>query len=114
MSKYAQMSNYEITKAVVEITCRGQNIKFMPRDECPITGPVDYVEIETPMGRIQRIDCCSDPSDAWPAICGAWQELMTDELIPGGITGWSQIMHEYDCSKLRAAMIVFLMKQEAA
>lgn len=120
---YSQLSDFEINKRVAIAT--GQNIKFIFLDD-------DDNEIGVLVGRKgcrekKDFDPCNNPADAWPVI-----DDSNIALIPSEGFGWVAVsdltlngkssyiderlgdcfQHE-DCSGLRAAMIVYLMMQDA-
>lgn len=113
---YEEMSDWEVTKRVVEIRCAGQFIKYQPQRDAfePIESGVmdDALYITTESGREQEIDCCNNPSDAWPIIELIWGELMKPPYRGHGTT-WERLIGEYSCGKLRAAMICFLKMKDA-
>ncbi|AUR86927.1 NinX [Vibrio phage 1.091.O._10N.286.52.B12] len=114
---YEEMSNWEITKRVVEIRCKGQLIKFLPQEDIlePMTSGVmsDKLKIITGLGREQVIDACNNPSDAWPIIVehGIGMHKQHDQ---SWFSSWTT--GEFDCvdkNPLRAAMICFLKMKDA-
>ena len=112
---YEDMSDWEITRRVVEIRCSGQNIKFLPQEDVlePINSGVmsDKLKIITESGREQIIDACNNPSDAWPIIKEIWVELMSPPYRGFGSL-WDNTVVKYNCGKLRAAMICFLKMKD--
>ncbi len=57
----------------------------------------------------QGYDFLNDPSDAWPIIEEIWEHLNSEVCPSGPETVWIEAIDKYKCSKLRAAMIVYLM-----
>lgn len=56
-------------------------------------------------------DYCNNLTDAWPIIESIWDELMSPPYRGYG-TKWERFMLDYDCGKLRAAMICFLKMKD--
>ncbi|AOQ26670.1 hypothetical protein [Vibrio phage 2E1] len=115
---YEDMSNWEITRRVVEIQCSGQNIKFLPqRDilEPMISGVMsDELKIITESDREQIIDVCNNPSDAWPIIVengisiDFWGDSWGADIQLDGEVAFEHL----DKNPLRAAMICFLKMKD--
>ncbi len=117
--KYEDMSDWEITRRVVEIRCQGQFIKFLPQEDIlePMTSGVmsDKLKIITESGREQVIDVCNNPSDAWGVIV---ENKIAIDFIDG--YGWTA-NPAFNCSisvschdePLRAAMICFLKMKDS-
>lgn len=118
---YEEMSDWEVTKRVVEIRCAGQFIKYQPQRDAfePIESGVmdDALYITTESGREQEIDCCNNPSDAWPIILKYGISINFDGIDWEADTSWmgsessnrSYNNIERNAGKpLRAAMICFL------
>ncbi|MGP2833579.1 phage protein NinX family protein [Serratia nevei] len=99
MNDYSKMSDFEIDKAVAEITGDSK-----PTDE------------EWGINRIIP-DYCNNPSDAWPIIVEnkiniEWHEWKGGEFKPYALNN-ETMKSSYDDKPLRAAMIVFLMMKDA-
>ena len=130
--KYEDMSDWEITRRVVEIRCQGQLIKFLPQEDIlePMTSGVmsDKLKIITESGREQVIDVCNNPSDAWPIIVEnkisishsialyRADALVYNSKFDNGFKIFKQDSQLGDTSSrgaLRAAMICFLKMKDA-
>lgn len=106
---YSQLSDLEINKRVAIAT--GQNIKFIFLDD-------DDNEIGVLVGRKgcrekKDFDPCNNPADAWPIIV---ENKLSMYPIGKrwGVEGYeADDPFYYDSNSLRAAMIVFLMMQDA-
>lgn len=117
---YSQLSDFEINKRVGIALGK----ELMP-DDCQDFGLSGFPEVMLRNGDFK--DYCNNPADAWPII-----DESNIALIPSGGFGWVAVSNltlngesSYiderldDCfqcedwSGLRAAMIVFLMMQDA-
>ncbi|HCC6093138.1 phage protein NinX family protein [Citrobacter freundii] len=121
---YSKLSDFEINKAVAEITINGDWL-LEPTDESPSWFFNHGVQGKN---TVKLPDYCNSPADAWPIIVGKklslinaddkWLCVPEDEPV-NGVTGDAVHMiysgdgveHE---NPLRAAMIVFLMMQDSA
>lgn len=111
---YSQLSDFEINKLVG--IALGKEI--MP-DDCQDFGLSGFPEVMLRNGDFK--DYCNDPNDAWPIIESRLICLAADvfaEPHDGGkwvaqpAYGWEKERVRSD-NPLRAAMIVFLMMQDA-
>ena len=127
---YSQLSDFEINKRVAVAEGLSANM-FFDVDEAYARGPVwtapsgnFYQGIKSSKGN--PFDPCNSPADAWPIIIEnkistmwmtsekewcAWAKGDLEE----GTWDWENVPeHYFNCeSQLRAAMIVFLMMQDA-
>lgn len=117
---YEDMSDWEVTKRVVEIRCAGQFIKYQPQRDAfePIESGVmdDALYITTESGREQEIDCCNNPSDAWSIIVENKIGITHGSQMCSAVTVTDNELIQVTCfpSKiLRAAMICFLKMKDA-
>lgn len=114
---YSKLSDSEINKRVA--LSSGKNIKFISVD-------VDDNDVGIIVGQKhtrQRLpfDPCNNPSDAWPIIVENKIDVIQDNGQECALATNSAIMMyqaedvyiEQDVNPLRAAMIVFLMMQDA-
>lgn len=107
---YSQLSDFEINKRVAMAT--GQNIKFIFLDD-------DDNEIGVLVGRKgcrekKDFDPCNNPADAWPIIES--NRISIRNRYEGDWKAeneWGESRFHVACNALRAAMIVFLMMQDA-
>lgn len=109
---YEQVSDFEINKAVAEALGYDAGWKAAG---CAAIGIAEG----SAFGRY--VDYCNDPADAWPVILE--NEIATIPPVSNGTCGWKAerfypqncgtIFDWIDKNPLRAAMIVFLMMQEA-
>ena len=101
---YSELTDPELCMAVAKKWLPEKQHKFLHFRTCRHEG--DYVEY---LG--SKYDPINNPSDAWPIIEEIWDELIFAE--PSSLfraeTLWLETMRLYSCSKLRAAMICFLM-----
>ncbi|MBC3974754.1 phage protein NinX family protein [Morganella morganii] len=112
MNKYRDKSDFEINKAVAEITIYG-DWYLSPTDEQPFTffnyGINSSKTVELP-------DYCNNPADAYPIIFENKININFRESIKTGVmvelSGWSEV-YSINENPLRAAMEVFLMMKEA-
>lgn len=113
---YENMSDNEINEMVAELNggyagnVHGSESKVKVKD------------IETNGMFYMEVDYCNNPSDAWPIMHGNGIATVSENGVIIGATSDSQSFYDQDsCSEitnfnqnpLRAAMIVFLMMQEA-
>lgn len=113
---YSQLSDFEINKRVAQLH-GGFALTLAVHDETPSGKSFDP----------GRFDPCNNPADAWPIISGhklsiinaddEWLCVPEDTAVDG-ITGDDvQMIYSGDghihANPLRAAMIVFLMMQDA-
>ncbi|HDL7809292.1 TPA: DUF2591 family protein [Yersinia enterocolitica] len=103
MKDYSAMSDFEINKAVGELT--GEAIS---------TEPTFEMVIRNANGR--RFNPCKNIDDAWKIIAEnrinvEWHEMKDDTFKPYALSNETMISY-YDDSALRAAMIVFLMMKD--
>ena len=117
MSKYAEMSYFEINKLVAD-----RLGLWVYKDQNPIGFKVDVACVEgLDLIDIPSVDYCNNPSDAWPIILEYkigidtigfkggedrvwWAELTFDE--------YGDYHYAEDKNPLRAAMIVYLMMED--
>lgn len=119
---YEEMSDWEVTKRVVEIRCAGQFIKYQPQRDAfePIESGImdDALYITTESGRGQEIDCCNNPSDAWLIIASNDINLSkhkADDYWFAFVRAEDLGVSEFKCkdnNPLRAAMICFLKMKD--
>ena len=125
MKNYETMSDFEINRAVA---CRldGNDLDIFGRpmfaSDCyfsvPSESSVEWHQFGCDESKL--FDPCNNPSDAWPIIFSSRTMLnpyCTDELwkaeVPCGFDGFvKEYATCYHRNPLRAAMIVFLMRQE--
>lgn len=112
---YSQLSDFEINKRVGIALGK----ELMP-DDCQDFGLSGFPEVMLRNGDIK--DYCNDPADAWPIITVNHISLMHDESLgkwcagnPYWVDGceWQLDIDAMDEDPLRAAMIFFLMTQDA-
>lgn len=112
--KYADMSDFEINKAVAEILTDGDVIE---KDDMWPTDNENAVQIVYKIGVSGEYkDYCNNPSDAWPIIIendiGIYPININHEWTANRWAVGSSISGVH-ANPLRAAMIVFLMMQDA-
>ena len=110
MKNYEEMSDFEINMSVTceVFICHGWSISDSGGSfyHCGIDGSGYFIQ--------HVIDYCNNPSDAWPIIM-----RNKISIFPTGLESdiWRAESYFIDCVKhsnpLRAAMIVFLMMQDA-
>lgn len=107
---YSQLSDFEINKRVG--IALGKEI--MP-DDCQDFGLSGFPEVMLRNGDFK--DYCNDPNDAWPIIIGSKINIRFGAEGMASEAQFMQYGHEsvecYHANPLRAAMIVFLMMQDA-
>jgi hypothetical protein len=54
------------------------------------------------------VDYCNNPLDTWLIIESVWDNLIFVYEYSSGLTHWSQVIEEYNCTKLVAACICFI------
>lgn len=111
---YAEMSDFEINKAVflkLKIYYEDFDLNPFPYN-CTSFSYVDGYNRH-------EFDACNNPSDVWPVIDDIFSTLVSTGKYDNGIgfgeremTIWRAQMHKNNCGELRAAMIVFLMMNE--
>lgn len=104
---YSQLSDFEINKLIGIALGK----ELMP-DDFQDFGLAGFSEVMLRNGDFK--DYCSDPADAWPII--EKQLIRITPVIIGGSATWvcSRDIHASAGNRaLRAAMIVFLMMQDA-
>ncbi|EFA2548329.1 DUF2591 domain-containing protein [Escherichia coli] len=116
---YSQLSDFEINKRVAEIVIYGDWF-LEPTDENPSWFFNLGVEGKN---TVKLPDYCNNPADAWPIISDNRISLMYDKSTEeGNEAQWclasspcDQHIVDYasESKLLRAAMIVFLMMQDA-
>ncbi|WP_371357025.1 phage protein NinX family protein [Salmonella enterica] len=119
---YSQLSDFEINKRVAEVIYKDRDGLFVARN-LPSREEVTIVaEINSEDICIAAADYCNNPADAWPIITGNHISLMHDESLgkwcagkPYWVDGceWQLDIDVTDENPLRAAMIFFLMMQDA-
>lgn len=110
---YEEMSNLEINKAVAKAQgdywfVKGYKVDIVGDTEC-------FVDIDGSLVGMYR-DYCDNPSDAWPIIVE--NQICIDFRITASkldpIAYWGDdLIYSVNENPLRAAMIVYLMMQEA-
>ena len=112
---YSQLSDFEINKRVGIALGK----ELMP-DDYQDFGLSGFPEVMLRNGDIK--DYCNEPADAWPIIVSNQISLMHEESLgkwcagkPYWVDGceWQLDIDVMDESPLRAAMIFFLMTQDA-
>lgn len=118
MSKYDEMSDFEINKAVADsmgiywhsTPSRNGTLSWIYSD--------NYCECDTKVNAaVELPDYCNDPSASWPIMCRAYIEIKRDScqahvssyFNPDFIVDCRNESHEI----LRAAMICFLKMKDA-
>lgn len=125
---YSQLSDFEINKRVAVAEGLSVNM-FFDVDEAYARGPVwtapsgnYYQGIKSSKGN--PFDPCNDPADAWPIIVdneislnsygSAWEASFEHDAPIGAFGTDETVTSGYEHrNPLRAAMIVFLMMQDA-
>lgn len=115
MSKYDEMSDFEMAKRVATA------LKLCIQD--PVVKNQDYISVLDPDCDmyVVKFDPCNNPNDAWPIIVENGINLVQDG--DGGYYATDGYLHHSgsivdgelefnDKNPLRAAMIVFLMMKE--
>ena len=112
MSKYEEISDFEINTAVVKALRLPFKAEFCNvfLDHGFDEGAFVYT----------RVDYCNNPSDAWPIIVDNkigvsphGEKWMANNFNPSSVGSYQVQTMSYDKNPLRAAMIVFLMMREA-
>lgn len=124
---YSQLSDFEINKRVAEIVYSIEVVAddFYAKD-VPFAYHKDgqvFIFIDEPLsGDWRSYKPCNNPADAWPIIVSNQISLMYEEAIgkwcagkPYWVDGceWQLDIDVMEANPLRAAMIVFLMMQDA-
>ncbi|MBG0644835.1 DUF2591 family protein [Enterobacter kobei] len=103
---YSQLSDFEINKRVAQLH-GGFALTLAVHDEPPSGKSFDP----------GRFDPCHNPADAWPIIVGSKINIRFGAEGMACEAQFMQYGHEsvecYHANPLRAAMIVFLMMQDA-
>ena len=105
---YSELTDFDINKLVAESIYKDKSFDHCFYGEL-IANPNAIFVGDSENFKIA--DYCNNPNDAWPIITQVWDELMREECRGCGITVWEHIISEYNCSRLRAACIVFLMSK---
>jgi|GEM_PF-3424932 len=118
---YEQMSDFEINKRVAEL----RPYTWIVGDgSCPaVSDSAVSIEYKTfKYGNLisHGVDYCNHPEDAWSIIEEIWPTLMQVCLYDFNVglgasecSRWEGMTHIHGGNKLRAAMICYLMMQEA-
>lgn len=127
---YSKLSDFEINSAVHNALMKEPyKIEFLGNDRIRwVMGSTDVTTGKVAYSKNSLKDYCNNPADAWPIIVGnkisivsldnKWIAAPTETVIDG-VTGDSEVCFYassdavFDVNPLRAAMIVFLMMQEA-
>ncbi|HBD1054436.1 phage protein NinX family protein [Escherichia coli] len=117
---YSQLSDFEINKRVAEVIYKDRNGLFVARNLPSKEGVTIVAEVNSEDICIAAADYCNNPADAWPIIVenrigiipapenGLWKAA--HRKVGGDSTPYHMTQDE---NPLRAAMIVFLMMQDA-
>ncbi|AWX00843.1 hypothetical protein DPF84_03380 [Enterobacter hormaechei] len=119
---YSQLSDFEINKRVAEVIYKDRDGLFVARnlpsrEEVTIVAEVNSEDI-----CIAAADYCNNAADAWPIIVSNQISLMYEESIGKWCTGkpywvdgceWQLDIDVMEANPLRAAMVFFLMMQDA-
>lgn len=107
---YSQLSDFEINLKVAHIVLGKNNYDWDPEKKEVYLAGIDGVEF-LPCG---YFDPCNRVADAWPIIADNGVNILWDWNESGlhGASANSIWEHEHE-NVLRAAMIVFLMMQDA-
>lgn len=119
---YSQLSDFEINKRIAETV---YSIEVVADDFYAKDVPFAYhrdeqvfIFIDEPLsGAWRSYNPCHNPADAWPIIAVnkiniEWHEWKSAEFKPYALNN-ATMKSCYDDNPLRAAMIVFLMMQDA-
>lgn len=123
---YSKLSDFEINSAVHNALMKEPyKIEFLGNDKIRwVRGLADVTTEKVAYSKKSLKDYCNNPVDAWPIIIGNgislyhdngnWQAEMT-YYAPVGAFGTDETCSKFvdDKNPLRAAMIIFLMMQEA-
>lgn len=119
---YSQLSDFEINKRVAEIVYSIEVVAddFYAKD-IPFAYHRDeqvFIFIDEPLsGAWRSYNPCNNPADAWPIIVGSKINIRFGSEGMACESQFMQYGHEsvecYHANPLRAAMIVFLMMQDA-
>ncbi|HAD9680134.1 TPA: DUF2591 family protein [Escherichia coli] len=120
---YSQLSDFEINKRVAEVIYKDRNGLFVARNLPSKEGVTIVAEVNSEDICIAAADYCNNPADAWPIIMENKISIMfdsTDTRYEGEYHEWCDAISscqkfgiQYQSNPLRAAMIVFLMMQDA-
>jgi len=101
MNKWKYKSDFEINKAVAVL----EGLKVINQRPTPNKSLL-IVEGYRWSG---SFDPCNNPSDAWRIVESIWDDLMDHAGYEGQTDNvWQDTIDLYGCSKLRAAMIVYI------
>ncbi|MCH4688488.1 phage protein NinX family protein [Escherichia coli] len=118
---YSQLSDFEINKRVAEVIYKDRNGLFVARNLPSKEGVTIVAEVNSEDICIAAADYCNNPADAWPIITENNISIILDNpSMPCATDNARDLFDDagpnvgvaYD-NPLRAAMIVFLMMQDA-
>ncbi|RYH61315.1 DUF2591 domain-containing protein [Enterobacter hormaechei] len=110
---YSQLSDFEINKRVAEVIYKDRDGLFVARNPPSREEVTIVAEVNSEDICLAAADYCNNPADAWPIIVdnrigiNHVNEVWRAQSMK---TGWEEFS---DDNPLRAAMIVFLMIQDA-
>ncbi|BBT89432.1 hypothetical protein WP8W19C02_10520 [Enterobacter cloacae] len=115
---YSQLSDFEINKSVaisVGFPCYYGDGSYT--NNLGLRGAIVKGENDSGLFMVGEFNPCNNPADAWPIIAGnkiniEWHEWKGGEFKPYALNN-ATMKSCYDDNPLRAAMIVFLMMQDA-
>ena len=120
---YSKMSDPDVNEAVGKVVSRDGLTVKKSSGEVFIHEHVDYGEFKGLCTGWKVFEPCNNPADAWPIIMAARISIIQDTYeeeacaMSGAHTdlGWTLTaeLFSYDVNPLRAAMICYLMMQEA-